>query len=262
MNAKSCIVLALCSFVLAGSGCGDDKADETADTSSTTTATTGTTGTTETGCPEGGVAMLRFAHMAVDVANVDVHLNGDKKPLFTDLGYMLATAYAEVPSGISDVAMNIPGPGTKPAGTISLAKVPLCDGGMYTVAAYGRAGKTVGAQLFNDGLTNLADGEARLNMFHAAYDVGEIDVWDVTDAGAPFEIVSNVGYGVGDRLDLPEGSFVLALDTDDDGVPEFEYGAALFAGMVFDVLALSEGYPNVFIGALFPDGTIVRLDAE
>ena len=35
----------------------------------------------------------------------------------------------------------------------------------------------------------------RINMVHGAYDVGEVDIWNVTDPKNPFEIASDLNYG-------------------------------------------------------------------
>lgn len=248
-------ILPLAALLFACSG--DKTTEETADTAATTTATTATTTTTtSTTGPATGQAFVRAAHVVVGVGNVNVTPTGSKDALFTDVGYLGASSYAEVPSGTYDLDIT-----DAKGATFSVPGVELADGGTYTVYAYGTA-KDPRTVLINDSQEGLEKAFGRINMVHGAYDVGEVDIWNVTDPKNPFEIASDLNYGDQKSIDMQEGSVLLGIDTDNDGVPELTYGAGVLRDMVFDTVAFSEGFPTVAIAALFPDGTVVRLDAE
>ena len=237
--------------------CTTDKpANETADTATTTTTTVTTTTTTSTTGPAKGQAFVRAAHVVVGVGEVSVTPTGSKDALFSGVDYLMSSAYAEVASGTYDLDIT-----DAKGATFSVSGVELADGGTYTVYAYGTA-KDPRTVLIDDSQEGLAKAFGRINMVHGAHDVGEVDIWNVTDPKNPFEVASDLNYGDQKSIDMEEGSVLLGIDTDNDGVPELTYGAGVLRDMVFDTVAFSEGFPTVAIAALFPDGTVVRLDAE
>jgi hypothetical protein len=237
--------------------CSDDKpANETADSATTTTTTTTATTTTGTTGPASGQAFVRAAHVVIGVGDVNVTPTGSKDALFSDVGFLMSSAYTEVPSGSYDLDIS-----DAKGATFSVSGVELADGGTYTVYAYGTADdpRTI---LIDDAQDGLPKANGRINMVHGAYDVGEVDIWNVTDPKNPVEVAADLSYGDQQSIDMEEGSVLLGIDTDNDGVPELTYGAGVLRDMVFDTVAFSEGFPTVAIAALFPDGTVVRLDAE
>lgn len=84
--------------------------------------------------PSAGMAKLRAIHLSPDAPNVDIWVNGAK--VLTNVPFMAASPYLEVPAGVTDVKVAVTG-----TMTIVLQATPnLIAGSIYTAAATGTVG--------------------------------------------------------------------------------------------------------------------------
>jgi hypothetical protein len=139
--------------------------------------------------------------------------------------------------------------------------VELTAGSVSTVVAYGQNDTGVYAALLNDDSNGVGFDTVRLNILHGGYDVPEVDIWNVTDPMAPSPIAENVSLGGIATVDVPESSYLIGIDSNDDGIPELTYDTGmLMGGQTIDVIATSERFSSmVYLDVIFADGTYARL---
>ena len=206
--------------------------------------------------------MLRVFHLGYNVPGVDIFVNDGEAPLVADLMYETAAGYLEVPAATYDVDVAV-SPGTAADSVLAVDGLALTDGAVVTVVAYGELNTFISAAVLNDEAGGLDDDTMRVNVFHGAFDVGQVDIWNITDMDAPAMLLENVDLGASATLDLPSASYTLGFDADDDGVPDLSYTIPeLPGGAVYDVVAVSETFPNVHLAALLPDNTVVSISAN
>ncbi len=281
--------LALAALVACGGDKGGDSASDT-DTTGTATGGTTTTGTATGGTATGGtatggtatggtatggtatggtatggttaMAMVRATHLGVNVPAVNVFANDDATPVFEELMFEMTSGYASVPAATYDFDISL-FPEGPDASVLPIDGVELMESS-YTVVAYGELGAGVAAHLFDDTADGLDAANVRLNILHGAYDVGEVDIWDLTDPAAPSALLEDVPYGAAASLDVPgDTSYMLGLDANDDMVADLMFDTGVLpAGAVIDVVAKSDGFPNVDLVAILPDGTTAPIPAQ
>ncbi len=121
-------------------------------------------------------AQLRVGHLAPDAPAVDVYINGELSA-FTGIEYPAVSSWTTVPAGTYSVAV-------APAGTslddavIGPLDVTLDGGGWFTVAAIGLlADETLTAQVLEEDLSGIPDGETRFTVLHAVPGAPAVDVF-------------------------------------------------------------------------------------
>jgi hypothetical protein len=116
-----------------------------------------------------GEAALRVIHASPDAPAVDIYVNGAKA--ISNLAFEEASAWAMLPAGSYDVKVTAAG-GTD---AVIQATLPLEAGKYYSVAATGKLAD-ITAKVFEDNLTGLDAGKARLRVIHASPDAPAVDV--------------------------------------------------------------------------------------
>ena len=137
--------------------------------------------------------------------------------------------------------------------------VDLADGVKYSAVAYDYLANISALALVDDD-SNIDPMYTRLQITHAAADVGQVDLWSV--GPMPVLLLENVDFGATSTLDLPAGAGPVGIDVDDDMVPDMVFEVPdLGAGNFVDVYAVNEdGGSPVFLLAHLPDGSTARVD--
>ena len=100
-----------------------------------------------------------------------------------------------------------------------------------------------------------------MRAIHAAPDVGEVDIWNVTDMANPSPLYVDFPFrAIGDYLEIPAGSYVLGFDVDNDAVPDLNFNTGtLPEGSIINIFAINKG-AVVFLIAQLQDGSTLRIN--
>jgi hypothetical protein len=204
-------------------------------------------------------ARVRVLHLSPDAPGVDVFVNGGAEPVVENLEFPDGTPYLEVPAGSYTFDVAATGTAADEA-VLSIEDLELEAGASYTAVAFDELESITALPLVDD-YAGLEDGNIRIRAIHTAAGVGEVDIWNVTDPGAPSPLYEDVGFGVaGDALDVPAGAYTVGIDVDDDESPDLVFALpALEAGTVVNLYAVAAD-GDVFLLAQLPDGTTARID--
>lgn len=175
----------------------------------------------------------RVAHLSPDTKAVDVELTalagGAVLYELEDVAYGQVSDYLTLPAGtyvVSMVASDAP-EGTDPAIEQSLTVTP---GEPMTVAAYGRNAELRTA-VYQDDLTNPADGESRIRVVQASTVADSVDV--TTSTGTVVTEGATTGAATG-YATVPAGTWTLELGGDASGSAQVD----LAGGTVSTLLVL------------------------
>jgi hypothetical protein len=226
--------------MLVAVGCNDDVETDTEDTQVAT-------------------ADIRVLHLSSDAPGVDVYANRADR-VVSDLVFAAGTDFLSVPAGTYDFDV-------APAGTsvddavLTISGLELAADTQYTAVAFDNVASIQALPLVEN-FDGLADGQVRVRAIHAAPSVGEVDIWNITDASNPAPLYENVPFGAaGDYLDLPVGEYIIGIDIDDDATPDVTFAIpAVPAGTVANLFATQDSLGDVFIAAQLNDNSVIRID--
>jgi len=210
--------------------------------------------------PTAGNAWVRALHLSPDAPDVDVFVNDGADPAFAELPFGWGTGYAELPA--DDYRLRVSATGTTAADAVLDADgVSLGDGTATTVVAFGRL-ESIGAIVLDDDYEGVAAGTIRIRAIHAAEGVGQVDIYAYGPDGSINRLYDDVDFGTaGGYLDVPAAQYTLALDLDDDGLPEVRFDVpGLASGTVANVFAVTDADGNPFLLAQLRDGNTLRID--
>jgi hypothetical protein len=218
-------------------------------------------GTTARIDARGPTAYLRVLHLSPDAPAVDVFVDQGDEPVVSELAFPDGTAYLAVPADTYDIDV-APAGGSAGDAVLSVADLELERDTYYTAVAIDEVANITALPLVDD-YAGLDDGEIRVRAIHAAPAVGQVDIWNVPESGAPAPLWTDVDFGVaGTALDLPAGAYTIGVDVDDDMTPDLTFALPeLRAGTVVNVFAVNDG-DDVFLVAHLPDGSTARIDPE
>lgn len=209
------------------------------------------------------MAYVRVMHLGVNAPEVDVFANGEG-PVFESLAFRESTDYAEVPADSYTFQVSVAGATAEDA--VLAPELDLAAGQMLTAVALGdlqAEDDDVGLQalaLVAD-MDGLGDNNVRVTVIHAAPAVGQVDVWEVSDAENPQLLLEDVDFGAAATLsDLIAGEMMLGLDVDNDEVPDvvFDVDATDLAGTTVNIFANNDADGNVSL-VLQLDGDAVAV---
>jgi hypothetical protein len=209
---------------------------------------------------DGDTAQLRVLHLGVDAPAVDVYLDGSDTPAVEALAFEAGTGYLDVPTG--EHTVDLVAAGGDPSTPAASFTTPALEAGVaYSGVAHDYLAN-LGLLALVDDAADIVEGEIRIQVTHAAPDVGEVDIWEIT--GEPIALLENVPYGASGTLNVPNGALELGIDVDDDAVPDVTFSVpALGADQMVNVYAVNEdGGAPVFLLAHLPDGATARVDAN
>jgi hypothetical protein len=214
-----------------------------------------------TTAPIAAEPLIRVLHLAAAVPAVNVYANMGKTPAFEDVGFEAVTGWMPLLAGTYDFQVSLTPDGPADA-VLELNGAMLGAGDVVTALAYGDS-RDPGLTPLNDSPEGLALTDIRINVFHGAAGVADVDIWEVTDMLAPILLAEDVPFGTGATLpDLAAGTYRIGLDVDDDGMPDLVYSTGeLMGGQVLDVVAVNPGLGRpVFLGVALEDGTYAKLN--
>jgi uncharacterized surface protein with fasciclin (FAS1) repeats len=183
-------------------------------------------------------ANVRVAHVAADAPNVDVYVNF--QPVLTDVPFNAISDFLTLPAGVYNIAVAPTGTSIGDA-VIGPVDVPLAPNTWTTIAATGTiANGTLGAQVIPEDYSPLADGRARLTVFHAIEGAPAVNI--VANGAV---LVTNLAYpgtnGDNDgvfTLPVQAGTYAVTVTTLDGQTTLLDLGeVTLEAGMHYFVAA-------------------------
>jgi uncharacterized surface protein with fasciclin (FAS1) repeats len=183
-------------------------------------------------------ANVRAAHVAADAPNVDVYVNF--QPALTDVPFNAISEWLTLPAGVYNIAVAPTGTSIGDA-VIGPVDVPLAPNTWTTLAATGTiANGTLGAQVIPEDYSPLADGRARLTVFHAIEGAPAVNV--VANGSV---VVNNLAYpgtnGDNDgvfTLPVQAGTYAVTVTTLDGQTTLLDLGEVTFeAGTHYFVVA-------------------------
>lgn len=185
-------LVAVCALGLTAAACDDD--DDDIMTPSPTTAVS-----------------LRVVHASPDAPAVDVYVEGNTQPLFTDLQFGEVSAFLDVPEGTYNVQIRGAGSAPSSAPVFETGDLSLTDGDVITAVAAGFLTSNDPADRFRvlplfERFDAAATGSARVRIVHASPDAPTVAI-DVGNDGTP-EVASIARFAdTGESgVDLPAGS--------------------------------------------------------
>jgi hypothetical protein len=151
-----------------------------------------------------GEARVRVVHASPDAPDVDVLV--DDASVLTDVPYLAASDYLEVPPGARNLKVNAAGTTT----TVIDADVNLVDGTDYTVIASGLVAAIEPIVLEDDNSAPAA-GNVKVRAIHGAASAPAVDIYVTApgaDLAAETPALANVGFGdVADYIEAPAGDY-------------------------------------------------------
>lgn len=150
---------------------------------------------------------IRVAHFSPDTPGVDVFVNGEAA--LENVEFPAISGWIELPAGSYEIAVAPAGAGIE-AAAIGPASFDLPAGEYITVAATGslEAG-TLAPQVIVEDYSEIAEGSARVTVFHAIEDAPAVDVWAngsvaINQLAYPGTLDGNDGLFT---LDVPAGTY-------------------------------------------------------
>ncbi|MDX9723462.1 MAG: DUF4397 domain-containing protein [Myxococcota bacterium] len=205
-------------------------------------------------------AKISVIHLSPDAPDVDIFVNDGATAAVTALAFPESTGYIDLPVGVYQFDVAPTGAGIGSA-VISLDDAELRSGTRATAIAFDFVAELKSAVMLTS-TWGLDDGAIRVRAIHAAAGVGEVDIWNVSDAGNPAPLFVDFGFGeLSEQVDIPAGAYSLGFDVDNDANPDLVFSLpALDAGTVADIFAVN-GDGSVFLLVQFADGSTARIDA-
>jgi transforming growth factor-beta-induced protein len=154
---------------------------------------------------------IRVAHFSPDTPAVDVFVNG--AAAIEGLEFPNITGWIELPAGSYNLAVAPAGAGIE-AAAIGPADFNLPADAYVTVAATGSlAAGTLAPQVLVEDYSDLAEGSARVSVFHAIEDAPAVDVLAggtriIVSLGYPGTLDNNDGLFT---IDVPAGTYDLQV---------------------------------------------------
>jgi hypothetical protein len=212
-------------------------------------------------------ASIRAIHLSPDAPAVDVYVGSEwvYRSVGPDLSFGEASEF--YPSLPGYDLLTVASQGT-PAEELLFddpAILQLDDlnlpAGCYTTVVYDRLA-SIDVLVLEDDYSPIREGTIRVRAVHAAPSVGQVDLYDVSDAAAPTLLEEDLDFGTaGTALDLPAVAFSLGLDVDDDGVSDLVFDVpALAEGSVVNAFATEDDTGDIAVIAQLDNGATARID--
>jgi hypothetical protein len=182
-----------------------------------------------------GEARIRIVHVAPELAEIDLLLDGNT--IEEDIPYGTATAYEDVGAGDRNVEVRPTGTAT----AVITGSVPLTDGADHTLLV-GGPGSDLQVDVLEDDLETPDGGFAKLRLIHAAPNAGAVDVY-VTSPGADLALETPIlsGAEFGDVLDyseVEEGEYEIRVTAAGGLVPVIDETVSLGSGDIRTAIAV------------------------
>ena len=204
-------------------------------------------------------AGIRVLHLGLDAPAVDVFVNGGATPVVEGLAFTEGTGYIEVPPDTYSFQVAVSGTSADQA-VLNIEGLALESGVNYSAVAYDYVSSISALALVDDGGAILP-GDIRFQVSHTAADVGEVDIWALTEGGA-VPLLVDVPFGATGTIDVPAAAYTLGFDVNNDSVPDVLFDVPDLGGdQAVNVFAVNDTSGNVFLAAHLPDGTVAIVEA-
>ncbi len=205
-----------------------------------------------------GDAQIRAIHLSLNAPPVDVFANDLRA--FEGIAFTGSSVYADLQAGTYDLNV-VPSGALLDASVLSVEDQVLEEDQAYTTVAFGILSDLQSLVLEED-RTAPAEGSIRVRAIHTALNVGQVDIWNITDPNNPAPLYEDVDFGTaGDAQEIPAGAYTLGLDLNNDAAVDLTYELpSLPAGTIANLFAVARGR-DVFLIAQFDDGTTARIDS-
>ncbi|HPV04720.1 MAG TPA: DUF4397 domain-containing protein [Myxococcota bacterium] len=204
-------------------------------------------------------ARVRAIHLSPDAPPVDIFANETEPAVVNDLDFQDSSGFLMVDPGTYNFDLS-PADAGLAGSVLDTGDLELQDGVSYTAVAYDQVSALKVMPLVED-FEGLAEGQIRVRPIHAAYMVGQVDIWNIPETGDPAPLYTDVDFGaVGAYVDLPAGAYKLGIDVDNNAVPDLVFQTPdLAAGSIINVFAVQDG-DGVFLLAQFQDSFVARIN--
>lgn len=187
-------------------------------------------------------AEVRIIHASPDAPAVNIKLDG--MIAISDLDYAESTGYAEIPSGIKDVAVEAIIPGGN-ADVIEVPDFDFATDGQYTIVAVGET-TDIDTLLVSDSADTPSAGEVAITVVHAATAADEVDVY-ITDEDTVLDNNVDPSFrfdfeGAVDVGAVPAGTYRIRVTAPDSKTAVYDSGSVdltPFAGQKLLIAAIN-----------------------
>lgn len=210
---------------------------------------------------------IRVTHMSADTPTVALY-NGDSTQPLTTIAFANGTQYLTLDAG-PEYTFNVRTADADPSSDPALQVVATPEGGdVLNVAAIGFLSadpEPLETLVIIEDLTAPAEGNIRLQVVHAAPQVGQVDIYNIVD-GDDVQIVPDLDYGTstGGYLEVPAGAYSLGVDLNNDPLTlEVTFTTPdLAAGTIATIFATNNADGDVVLVGQFADGTTATIAAD
>ncbi len=202
------------------------------------------------GAPQSG--QYRALHLSPNAGPVDVFVN-DAITSATNLQYLNVSDILEAPPGQYDIDVVPSGQGVG-SSVLPIDNFDLMADELYTFVAYDNVESIKGLVDTAVKPAEILAGRISLSVYHTAPGVGDVNLLNLT-SGTLDIWAENISFGSAITTQPGAGQYTIALDTDDDLLPDVIYSLpdlpALTSATVFVVI--DQELPKLFVN--FYDNT-------
>jgi hypothetical protein len=207
------------------------------------------------------LAQVRVLHLSPGAPAVDVWVNGSDR-VAEGISQLGGTFWVDVESGFSDVSIVVAG--GDPRGAVLVDEhVTLQPHESYTIVLSGGAG-SLDLRIMLEPSVQMSEGGVRLRAISTATSLDEVDLWSIPESGSRAELFRDLAYwDVSPWLDLPQRTFRLGLDVDDDAVLDslFEM-PAISSESATTIFVADDGSGGLVLMMLDGSDTLTRIDPK
>lgn len=184
--------------------------------------------------------MVRVMHASPDAPAVDVYVNGQS--VLTNVPFFAVSNYLSLPDGSYNVAVT---PAGKPESDAVLRATLNVRGGYTgTVAAVGFV-KNIEAALFEDNLSPVPAGKARVRIIHASPNAPAVDI---KLAGTSTVVVANAPFKAAATVEVDAGTYQFDISPAGQSAVVFTTPALRFeSGWVYTLVATGDLNKNFWV---------------
>ncbi|MFW6090072.1 MAG: DUF4397 domain-containing protein, partial [Gemmatimonadota bacterium] len=211
--------------------------------------------------PRGPTGFVRVVHASPDAPAVDVFVDDAMEPAIQGLAFGESSSYTALPAGTYDVDV-APAGGTLEDAVLSVDDLEVEDGEFLTAVAYDFV-SDIKVLTFTDNYGSLPPGQVRARAVHTAPAFGPVDVLNIPESGDPTVVYDELEFGTtGQQLDLPAGTYLLGIDTNNDLMPEATFTITGPEGVFANIYAVNDDAGNPSLLVQLRDGTVLPVSPE
>ncbi|NNJ09139.1 DUF4397 domain-containing protein [Chloroflexales bacterium ZM16-3] len=177
--------------------------------------------------------MIRVMHASPDAPAVDVFVNG--QAVLTSVPFFTASPYLPLANGTYQIAISPAGKGTDYS--VVVGDLEVKNGFTGTLVATNMF-DMIEAVLYNDDLSRVADGSARVKVLHLSSDAPAVDI---KLGGTGSAVVRGLAFKQSDTVEVPAGSYIFDISPAGDAGVVFTTPELRFeSGWIYTLAATGE----------------------